>query len=318
MTSTGEMVGITKMPQFLDAISFNKLGYMAIGSSNMLGPYWNGALAVFKDHKLAPNIPHIDYGTVSDTGFVDVVWLTESKLLVGTDTGSVEVWELKEGPIMENQITFIEHDDVCSAVTFSEHSNQIASSSWDGSIKIWDLAVDLSIHSIRFHTDKVLDVLFNPISSDVFATASEDGTIKIYDNRQSDKPAFLLFHQEIDYPCAIDWKSETELVAGFSNGDICHLDTRKRREAVARQHTHKKSVNCVQFHPNCKDLLASCSNDLSVKVYNIKNDTEIYSGTNMHIDYVKKVAFHPVDHNLWSCGWDGQILEHNIDLIDAV
>lgn len=308
MNSIEELTGVTQFPKYIDEISFNESGQLVVAASNLTGRSWNGLLAVFNDAAFAPNIPHIDYASLNEAGCTDVQWIDENRVVAATDAGTVEVWKLKDAPIMENIVMLSEHDDVCSAISVSNHSKQIVSAGWDGYIKLWDLEVDLSIHSIRIHTDKVLDILWNDLTTDVFASASEDSTIKIYDNRETGKPASLLYSCDSQYPICLDWIDDNRLCVGYSSGAISLLDMRMPNKQTHQINIHKKSINnilCFNGH------IASGSDDMMVYVHKLA-DLKLTYSNNSHTDYVMGLAFNKRDDMLWSSAWDGCVLKHDL------
>ncbi|GBP07035.1 POC1 centriolar protein homolog A [Eumeta japonica] len=71
------------------------------------------------------------------------------------------------------------HKNSVTALCFNANGQQIASSSLDGSVMLWD--VHSSIRSYRFlgHTDAVTDVTFSP-SGKYMASASRDKSVRLW------------------------------------------------------------------------------------------------------------------------------------------
>jgi len=312
MDSFSEATGVYSFPKYFDAINFNENNQFVLVSSNLTGKFWHGAIGVFNDANLAPNLPHLDYASMNEAGCVDVVWIDTERIAVATDNGSVDVWKLKESPALENIIMLSEHDDICSSVDVSKFSGQLLSGSYDNTIKLWDLEVDLSINTIMLHLDKVLDVAWCKQSYSKFASASEDGTIKVYDNRDSSKLASLLFYSPEFHPVTIDWIDENKLCVGFSNGLVSTLDLNNPGEMHNSVKAHSKSVNSVLHLEN--NLVASCADDMTVKVHQLEDGTNFHSSS-CHTDYVQDLAFNVADKTLFSCAWDAQVCSHNLDFI---
>ena len=108
-------------------------GELAVTASNLTSRKWNGILAVYSDPKFAPAVPHIDVGTETEAGNSDVVWLDEKRLLVASDSGAVDLWTvLDSGRTIENSMSYLEHNDVCSSISLNLTKQQVVSGSWDG------------------------------------------------------------------------------------------------------------------------------------------------------------------------------------------
>ena len=102
-------------------------------ASNLASRKWNGILAIYSDPKFAPAVPHIDISTETEAGNSDVIWLDNKRLLVATDSGAVDLWTvLDDGRSIENSISYLEHNDVCSSISLNPTKQQIVSGSWDG------------------------------------------------------------------------------------------------------------------------------------------------------------------------------------------
>ncbi|NJL39661.1 MAG: hypothetical protein HC899_25130 [Leptolyngbyaceae cyanobacterium SM1_4_3] len=70
------------------------------------------------------------------------------------------------------------HKDVVSAVTFSSDGQQLASASWDKSVKLWNAATGQLLQTFQGHGDRVTTVTF--IDEQAIASASLDNTVKIW------------------------------------------------------------------------------------------------------------------------------------------
>jgi hypothetical protein len=78
------------------------------------------------------------------------------------------------------QRTFKGHADFVSDVAFSPDNRAIASCSWDGQIKIWNIFDGREIHTLHGHTSGVQSITFSPNARYLYSTGF-DGTLRIWD-----------------------------------------------------------------------------------------------------------------------------------------
>mmetsp|Transcript_26118 Transcript_26118/g.84543 ORF Transcript_26118/g.84543 Transcript_26118/m.84543 type:complete len:169 (-) Transcript_26118:1113-1619(-) len=68
---------------------------------------------------------------------------------------------------------------ILSSIQFNFRSDLCISGSIDRTCKVWDVASGLCLHTLRGHSDEILDVCYNATGSRL-ATASADGTSRVF------------------------------------------------------------------------------------------------------------------------------------------
>ena len=66
-----------------------------------------------------------------------------------------------------------------TALAFSQHGNQLASTSWDGTSRVWDQMTG-AIKLLQGHEDSVKAIAFSPDGKQL-ASASQDETVRLWD-----------------------------------------------------------------------------------------------------------------------------------------
>ena len=196
------------------------------------------------------------------------------------------------------------------SVSFSPDGTTLASGSWDGVIRLWDVAMGINIATLEGHTDRVLSVSFSP-DSKILASGSRDDTVKLYDVATQTTIATLEEHTA-DVNSVSFSPDGTMLASGGGiswRGDLPSLllwDI-STGQNIATLEGHTASVNSVAFSPD-GSRLASGSRDGTVKLWDVatrQNTVTLkHRGSNA---FVNSVAFSPDGTMLASGAWDGVI-----------
>lgn len=137
----------------------------------------------------------------------------------------------------------------------------------DGSV-----AVDSSLK--RFHKGSVEDLVFsrvgNACTGGCFLSCSSDGTIRIVDPRVADGAPLLINASKTDINvCDWSYADENLLVSGDEDGMICLWDVRQTSQTVQRLMYHKCPISSVRFSPNEPTVIAACSDDGTLSIWDI-------------------------------------------------
>ena len=87
-------------------------------------------------------------------------------------------------------VTLGRHHGRIGSLAFSPDSTALASTSWDHTTRLWDIARREERLALRGHREKVTDVTFSPDGARV-ATTSDDYTTRIWDARDGQALAVL-------------------------------------------------------------------------------------------------------------------------------
>ena len=111
-------------------------------------------------------------GWLRDFKVWDIRSVAEQSKYRSDDPSILFSWSWTPG-IRRKQHTFRGHSEFVSDVAFSPDSHIVASSGWDGSVKLWDPGSGREIRTLSGHTSGVQRIAFGPDGKDIF---SGDGT----------------------------------------------------------------------------------------------------------------------------------------------
>lgn len=122
------------------------------------------------------------------------------------------------------------------------------------------------------HSTSVEDLAWSPSEENVFASASSDKTIRIWDARTKEKhQAWIAAHkQDVN---VLDWNAKVQhlLVSGSDDGNVKIWDLRnfKSSAAAASFAWHRGPITSVEWHPIEESCVAVASEDNSISIWDM-------------------------------------------------
>ena len=161
--------------------------------------------------------------------------------------------------------TLDEHTGGVSSVSFSRDGMLLASGSWDGTVKLWDLATRQSITTLDEHTGGVSSVSFSRDGM-LLASGSWDGTVKLWDlaTRQS----ITTLDEHTGGVSSVSFSRDGMLLASGSWDGTVKLWDLATRQSITTLDEHTGGVSSVSFSRDGM-LLASGSWDGTVKLWDL-------------------------------------------------
>jgi len=185
------------------------------------------------------------------------------------------------------------HSQDVKRVSWHPDQNLLASASYDNTVKMYREDGDdwVTVSSLSSHSSSVWDLAWDVRKTEGqanrLATCSEDATVKIWcsyppGNKEGiptpDKePVWKVettlsgHHTRAIY--SLDWGPDGVLVTGGGD-DAIRLFTETESSEWSCDHTefdsHGMDINCVTWNPVTGGLLASCSDDETVKIWTIQ------------------------------------------------
>ncbi|KAL2897758.1 Transcriptional corepressor LEUNIG [Bienertia sinuspersici] len=190
---------------------------------------------------------------------------------------------------LKPKATLEEHTKLITDVRFSPSMSRLATSSFDKSVRVWD--VDNPSYSLRNfmgHSATVMSLDFHPNKDDLICSCDGDGEIRYWSiNNGSCARVFKGGSTQIRFqPC------QGRYLAAASDNIISILDV----ETQACQHRlqgHTKQIHSVCWDPS-GEYLASVSED-SVRVWSLRlgNESECVHELSCNGNKFYSCAFHP-------------------------
>uniref|UniRef100_A0A673IEQ8 Methylosome protein WDR77 n=2 Tax=Sinocyclocheilus rhinocerous TaxID=307959 RepID=A0A673IEQ8_9TELE len=243
-------------------------GALLLAASSLSGRCWQGSVWVYSDPKLAPSEGFCKAGVQTEAGVTDARWISERSLLLASDAGSVELWELAEDErLLMNRFTRLEHDDVVTGVSVSAGGRLAVSCSVDCRIKVWDLNQETVTSSYNAHSQPVSGVSCSPVDESLFLSCAQDGRLLLWDRRKPKPASRLDVVSPSCSPTAVAWHphQSSTIAYGDELGRVTLRDL-QTSDGVRTINAHSRRVSRLTFSSDSSPLLASISDDCSVAV----------------------------------------------------
>ncbi|MBN3312529.1 MEP50 protein, partial [Atractosteus spatula] len=323
------------MEKHLDSVQYRADGSLLLSASSLMGRCWLGSIWVFKDPQLAPKEGHCSAGVQTEAGVADAKWVSERSILVGSDSGAVELWELAEDEsLIVSKFCHHHHDDIVTTVSPLAQGTQAVSGSMDCWIKVWDLAQETVVNSYNVlqcsctlspaHSSSVTCVSCSPSEEALFLSCGQDGRLLLWDRRKP-KPAsrivkaffnFILFLSSADTQCcptSLAWHPQRSNIFAYGD-DLGQVFVRELQasDSIKKMDTHTRRVTGLAFSSHRGGSRSSCL-AASALLPTVNKVLQKYFRDRRHQDFVRGVSWAPAGSStLTTAGWDHQVLHHSV------
>lgn len=159
------------------------------------------------------------------------------------------------------------HNAAISNVALSPDGKQLASASYDGTVKLWDIQTGALVLSIK--NGSRLDAVTFSKDGNNLVTGSQDGLVKVWS--LSGKLLYVLKGHK-GFVEHVQVSPDGELIASASDDKTIRLWSLSTKKCVMVLRGHRQAVNQIDFSPDGKNLL-SCSDDKTIRQWNTKDGT---------------------------------------------
>ncbi|XP_041943104.1 coronin-7-like isoform X3 [Alosa sapidissima] len=237
-----------------------------------------GQIAVFELSQPG-KLPDTALPTIQNSVSVaDFCWdpFNPHRLAVAGEDAKIRMWLVPEGGLTETltepECVLQGHTEKIYSIKFHPHaSGLLVSSSYDLTVRLWDLQSGKEVKKLKGHDDQIFGMAWSPDGM-LLATVCKDGKVRVYDPRKSDEPIQEGPGPEGHRGARIVWVLEGKylLVSGFDNR------SERQLYLISAECVSAGPVANVSADVSPSTLIPFYDPDTSVIFLTGKGDTRVY------------------------------------------
>jgi len=189
-----------------------------------------------------------------------------NEVAAGSNSGEVNIFDVAKG---QRKLHLNPNGKFCMSVSYSKDGKKIATGAIDGNVTLFDLGTGKHGSVLQSITDAhempVRSTCFSPATrAEILYTASDDGTVKIFDAREGHHVGTITGHSSwvLSVDCSPDG---THLATGSSDKTVKIWDLRTRK-CLHTFTDHVDQVWSVSYNHN-GDKVASVGDDRKMCIF---------------------------------------------------
>jgi THO complex subunit 3 len=165
---------------------------------------------------------------------------------------------------------YVGHKKKGLSVSWSPNGEKVATSSQDHTIRIWPIEKRQREYELKGHTDAVMQINWNPATTDVLASASYDKSVRIWDVRTAKMTKNISTGAQ---NTSVAWFSDGNYVAVTSKEDVKFYDLRTGKSIKVLKTSRSGNTRCTWSKDGKLFLFVSTSGHVIATPFN-PNNTE--------------------------------------------
>jgi WD40 repeat protein len=191
-------------------------------------------------------------------------------------------------------------DYAISSIAFSSDGQTLASGHKDGSINIWSTSQKLKLRTLNGHANQIRSVAFRP-DDRMIASGSDDQTIRLWDWRTGELR--WVFKGHSSWISNVAFSPDGYTLASSSEDQSIRLWDSNKNQALRVLKGHNNGVWSVAIHPDGKQIISG-GQERRVRIWNITNSNNYSKALPPHKGWVLAVAISHDGEWIASCGED--------------
>ncbi|KAM1196960.1 hypothetical protein ACFX2I_008622 [Malus domestica] len=225
--------------------------------------------------------------------------------LIATSGDYLRLWEIHDDRIeLKSLLNSNRSSEFNSAITSFDwvecDTRRVATSSVDTTCTIWDIEREAVDTQLVAHDKEVYDISWGGFN--VFASASGDGTVRVFDLRNKERSTIVYENPTQDRSLLrVEWnKHDPRFIAtvGMDSNKVVIVDIRFPTSPLMELKKHGASVNAISWSPGKGHQICSVSDDSRAMIWDVVRpgfqsdsggdmEPEMWYGTTAQINQVR-------------------------------
>ncbi len=230
----------------------------------------------------------------------------DGKVLSGGIDGKLCLWELTG-----SRCTLLSGHKGAVSHVLTGDENLAVTSSWDKTVKVWDLDTNTCVQTLSGHSKRIVDLIWQ---NSFIGTASRDETVCIYDINSGAIISKLEDHEgPVNCIRVLDDNDANLIITGGADGTVCQWDLRTstitaRTEVGTSGITDIGTSNTEDSRGSGPMIIAS-TEDAKIVVIDPRKGSQISKQISDHKETISRLVVR--DNLIFSSGGEGFILVHD-------